>query len=159
MPKTHRFAEYRRRAAATAILLIASGCAASPPTGVVAIPPIRGGDARLWFYRNGGPYETQQRPYLRLNGQIAGVSEPNGAFYRDVAPGHYSLMVDSYLGTNFDQFTEIDLSAGQETYVEVLSQGVFVGGERASRQNFYTRVISAEPVRADGIRRLYYSGS
>jgi hypothetical protein len=67
--------------------------------------------------------------------------------------------VDSYLGSNFDQFTEIDLSAGQETYVEVLSQGVFVGGERATRQNFYTRVIPAEAVRADPSRRLYYGGS
>jgi hypothetical protein len=155
MSKTHKFVEYRRGAAVTAILLIAADCAPLPPTNSVAIPPIAAGDARLWFYRTGGSNDTQQRPFLRLNGQIAGISEPNGSFYRDVIPGHYSVTVDSYLGTNFDQFTEIDLSVSQETYVEVLSQGVFVGGERATRQNFYTRVIPAEAVRADAIRRLY----
>ena len=159
MSKSHKFTGYRRCAAATAILLIAADCARLSPTSSVAIPPIAAGDARLWFYRTGGPYDTHQRPYLRLNGQIAGIAEPNGSFYRDVIPGHYSVTVDSYLGTNFDQFTEIDLSAGQETYVEVLSQGVYVGGERAARQNFYTRVTPAEVVQADVVRRLFYSGS
>jgi hypothetical protein len=159
MSKRPEFAGYRRHASATAMLLIAANCAPPPPTSLVAIPSIAAGDARLWFYRDGAPYEAQQRPYLRLNGQIAGISEPNGAFYRDVPPGHYSVTVDSYLGTNFDQFTEIDLSAGQETYVEVLSQGMYVGGERAARQNFYTRVIPIEVARVDAIRRLLYRGT
>jgi hypothetical protein len=158
MSKSHKFVEYRWRAAVTAILLIAADCAPLPPANSVAIPPIAASDARLWFYRTGGPYDTHQRPYLRLNGQIAGISEPNESFYRDVIPGHYSVTVDSYFGTNFDQFTEIDLSAGQETYVEVLSQGVYVGGERTARQNFYTRVIPAGVARADVIRRLYSGG-
>ena len=158
MSKSREFVAYRRHASATAMLLIAANCA-PPPTSSVAIPSIAAGDARLWFYRDGAPYEAHQRPYLRLNGLIAGISEPNGAFYRDVPPGHYSVTVDSYLGTNFDQFTEIDLSAGQETYVEVLSQGMHVGGERAARQNFYTRVIPVELARANAIRRFLYRGT
>jgi hypothetical protein len=157
MWKRHEFRGHRLHATAIGILLTAANCASQPSPGSMAIPPIPTGDARLWFYRDGAPHEAYQRPYLRLNGQIAGISEPNGAFYRDVPPGHYSVTVDSYLGTNFDQFTEINLSAGQETYVEVLSQGVYVGGERAARQN-YTRVIPPEVVRADVVRGLLYSG-
>jgi hypothetical protein len=147
MPKGHKFARYRRCAAVTALLLIAASCVPQSPTGAVTIPPIGAGDARLWFYRDGGPYETRQRPYIRLNGQIAGVSDPNEIFYRDVVPGHYSVTVDTYLGTQLDQFAEIDLAAGQEACVEVLSQGEYVGGERAARQNFYTRVIPAQAPR------------
>ena len=159
MPKGQRFVGYRRCAAATAILLTAGNCTSLPPTSSVAIPPIAAGEARLWFYRDGGPHETSQRPYLRLNGQIAGISEPNGAFYRDVVPGRYSVTVDSYLGSHFDQFTGIDLAAGQEAYVKVLSQEQRVGGERAARENFYTRVIAAEVARSDATRSLFYGGS
>jgi len=129
------------------------------PTSSAAIPPIPAGDARLWFYRDSGPRETQTRPYLRLNGQIAGISQPTGAFYRDVAPGHYTVTVDSYLSTDFDQFADIDLTVGQEAYVKVLAQGHWVGGERADRENFYTRVIPAEAGRADTARRSFYGGS
>ena len=148
----------RRRAAATAILLATTNCTQLPPTSSVAIPPIPAGDARLWFYRDGGPRETQQRPYLRLNGQIAGISEPNGTFYRDVSPGHYTVTVDSYLSTYFNQFAGIDLAAGQEAYVKVLFQGQRVG-ERGSRENFYTQVIPPEAARPDAAHRPFYGGS
>jgi len=121
MPKTS--AAHRRRAAAAALFLIETSCAQPPPTNAVVIPPIPAGDARVWFYRDGGPRETHERPYLRLNGQVAGISEPNGALYRNVAPGHYAVTVDSYLSTDVDQFADIDLAAGQEAYVKVLSQG------------------------------------
>jgi hypothetical protein len=159
MSKGHEFAGHRRRVAVAALLLVAANCTQVPPTSSVGIPPISAGDARLWFYRDGGPRETQERPYLRLNGQIAGISEPNGAFYRDVTPGHYAVTVDSYLSTYFDQFADIDLTAGQEAYVKVLSLGHWVGGERGFRQNFYTQVIPAEAARTDVSRRPFYSGS
>ena len=67
--------------------------------------------------------------------------------------------MDSYLGSHFDQFTGIDLTAGQEAYVKVLSQEQRVGGERAARENFYTRVIAAEVARSDATRSLFYGGS
>lgn len=150
----------RWRGAATALLLTAASCAQLPPTSSVAIPPTPAGEARLWFYRDGGPRETQERPYLRLNGQIAGISEPNGAFYRDVAPGHYAVTVDSYLSTYVNQFADIDLAAGQEAYVKVLSQGQWVGGDVGGGdvENFYTQVIPPEAARADAARRPFYGG-
>jgi hypothetical protein len=67
---------------ATAVLLAAVGCAQLPPTSSVAIPPIPAGAARVWVYRDYEPHETLARPYVWLNQQI---SEPGGAFYRDVA--------------------------------------------------------------------------
>jgi hypothetical protein len=158
MPRNPVSTANRWRAAATAILLAATNCTQLPLTKSVAIPPIPAGGARLWVYRDGGPRETQQRPYLRLNGQIAGISEPNGTFYRDVAPGHYTVTVDSYLSTYFSQFADLDLAVGQEAYVKVLSQLRPVG-ERAARENFYTQVIPAEAARPDAARRTFYGGS
>ncbi|MBV8132220.1 MAG: hypothetical protein JO282_06895 [Alphaproteobacteria bacterium] len=145
----------------TALLLIATSCAQLPPTSSVPIPPVPAGGARLWFYRDGGPRETQERPYLRLNGLIAGISEPNGVFYRDVSPGHYAVTVDSYFGTYVNQFADIDLAAGQEAYVKVLSQGQWLGGDvgGADVENFYTQVIPAEAARADAARRPFYGGN
>jgi hypothetical protein len=150
----------RWRGVATSLLLTVASCAQLPPTSSVAIPPIPAGEARLWFYRDGGPRETQERPYLRLNGQIAGISEPNGAFYRDVAPGHYAVTVDSYLSTYVNQFADIDLAAGQEAFVKVLSEGQWVGGDVGGGdvENFYTQVILPEAARADAARRPFYGG-
>src|SRR6266446_4819549 len=158
MPKNPVSTANRWRSAVAAILIAATNCTQLPPTSSVAIRPISAGDARLWIYRDGGPRDAQQRPYLRLNGQIAGISEPNGTFYRDVSPGHYTVTVDSYLSGYLNQFVDINLAAGQEVYIKVLSQAQRVGGERGGRENFYTQV-PAEAARADAARRPFYGGS
>ena len=46
------------------------------------------GTARIWFYRDMAPYSSLATPYVRLNGVVAGVSQPGGASYRDVPAGH-----------------------------------------------------------------------
>jgi len=75
-----------RRCAASVLLLLTS-CSQVPPTSSAVIPPIPAGAARIWVYRNDGPYDSQNRPYLRLNGQVAGISEPNGAlFFTQLVP-------------------------------------------------------------------------
>ena len=71
---------------AASVLLLLTVCTQVPPTSSVMIPPVPAGGARIWIYRTSGPHDSQDRPYLRLNGQVAGISEPNGAFYRDVPP-------------------------------------------------------------------------
>jgi hypothetical protein len=136
MPKDHRFAAYRRCGAATALLRVAANCTQSSWTSSAAIPPSPAGDARLWFFRDSRPRETQTSPCLRLNGQIVGISQHNGAFYRDVAPGHYAVTIHRYLSTDFGQFADIDLTVGQEAHVKVLAQGHWVGGQRADLENF-----------------------
>ena len=82
--------------AAIAFLLIAANCSQFPLTSAVVIPPVLPGNSRIWIYRNEGPHEASDTPYIRLNSQIIGVVQPNGAFYRDVPLGHYSVTVDSY---------------------------------------------------------------
>ncbi len=158
MPRNTVFAAPWWRGLATAVVLVTANCTSLPPTSSVTIPPLPAGEARLWIYRDGGPRDPQQRPYLRLNGQITGISEPNGTFYRDVSPGHYTVTVDSYLSGYLNQFVDINLAAGQEVYIKVLSQAQRVGGERGGRENFYTQV-PAEAARADAARRPFYGGS
>ena len=43
-------------------------------------------------------------------------------------PGHYSVIVDSYGAPYPNQFAQVDLGAGQEAFVEVLSKREKVGG-------------------------------
>jgi hypothetical protein len=120
-----------------------------PPTSSVLIPPLPAVAARIWIYRNDGPNEIQASPYLRLNDRVVGISEPDGSFYRDVMPGRYVVTVDSYLDSYVNQFASVDLGAGQEAYVQVLSMlRDKVGGEAGgTRDIFYTRLIPADIAR------------
>jgi hypothetical protein len=76
------------------------------------------GHARIWIYRLDEPYVSLARPYVRFNDRIVGISDPGGAFYRDVLPGRYRVTVDSQ-GRDVNQFARIDLAAGQQAYIEV----------------------------------------
>jgi hypothetical protein len=145
--------------AATAVLLLAANCAPLPPTSSVVIPPVPGGAARIWIYRNDGPYETSETPYVRLNGQIAGVLQPNGALYRDVPPGHYAVTVDSYGVPYPYQFVEFDLGAGQEAFVKVLSMRDKVGGPVAMRTHFFTELVPPDIARPAIAVTPFYAGT
>ena len=143
---------------AIALLLAAASCAQLPPTSSVVIPPIPAGEARLWFYRDYEPSETLARPYVRLNEQVTGISEPGGAFYRDVAPAHYSVPVDS-AGRDVNQFADIDLAAGQVVYVKVLSLRSWLDDDCipwGGCDTFYVRLVPAEAARAAIARSPFY---
>lgn len=137
---------------AASLLLLLTSCSQVPPTSSAVIPPIPAGDTRIWIYRNDGPYDSQDRPYVRFNGQIAGISEPNGAFYRDVPPGHYTLSVDSYGVPYPNQFAQLDLGAGQQAFIKVVSMRERAGGggdqNFSSRALFFTWLIPAEAAQA-----------
>ena len=154
-------AAHRRRAAATAFLSIATSCAQLPPTSAVAIPPIPSGAARIWFYRDYEPYETLARPYIRLNEQIVGISEPGGAFYRDVPPARYSITVDT-AGRDVNQFADIDLGAGQQAYAKVLSLRSWLADDCLAWggcDTFYVRLMRAEAARPAIDRSPFYASS
>src|SRR5215469_15717514 len=77
-------------------LLAAASCTPPPTTASVSIPPLTPQQGRIWFYREVDTADANTAtPYVRLNGAIAGVPEPGGAFYRDVPPGSYQITVDS----------------------------------------------------------------
>jgi hypothetical protein len=119
MPIHARFARRWCRAAALGMLAALVACAPRLPA---AAPPIQSapppGYARIWIYRLDEPYQSLDRPYVRFNGRIIGISELGGAFYRDVAPGQYYITVDS-LGRDVNQFARVDAAAGQRIYIEV----------------------------------------
>jgi len=152
---------HRWRGAAIVLPLIAASCTPLPTTSSVVIPPIPSGVARLWFYRDYEPYETLARPYVRLNQQVFGISEPGGAFYRDVAPAHYSITVDS-AGRDVNQFAEVDLGAGQESYAKVLSLRSWLDDDCepwGGCDTFYVRLMPADPARAAIAASPFYGGN
>ena len=158
MPIGPELAAHMRRAAVV-LLMAASCCSQLPPASAVAIPPVPPGEARIWIYRNDTPQDSQERPYLRLNGQVAGIAEPDGAFYRDLPPGHYRVSVDSYGAPYANQFAEIDLAtAGETAFVEVSSMQEKVGGPVASRTFFFTRSVPADAARTAIARSPFYGG-
>src|SRR6266446_3274953 len=134
-------------AAATAVLLLVANCALLPPTSSVVIPSVPGGAARIWIYRNDAPNEPNQTPYARLNGQIARVVQPNGAFYRDVSPGYYTVTVDSYGAPYAHKFADFNLGAGQKAFVEVLSMREKVGSGEGLRTLFFPRLVPPDIAR------------
>jgi len=149
------------------LALTAAACSQLPRTASVSVPPIPPGDARVWFYRDGGPYDGVGTPYLRMNEAIVGVSEPGGASYRDVPSGPYHITVDSY-GKDFNQDKNVQLAAGQELYVKIVSLRAWItggggggdgaGGSDYDRDTFYVWLIPPEIARADVARSAFYGG-
>lgn len=147
--------------AVIAFLLAASyGCAApSPPGGAAVVSPQpAAGQARIWVYREYEPGQSLARPYVRINGQILGISEPGGSFYRDVQPGSYSLTVDS-TGRDVYQFADVNLAAGQTVFIKVEVSRLWESDLNYTADTFYTRVIPAQAATAELRRSRFYGGN
>jgi hypothetical protein len=144
------------------VLLCAAGCAPLPPTAAVSVPPIPAGEARAWFYRDPGPYDCINTPYIRMNEAIVAVSQIGGASYRDVVPGQYLVTVDSYL-TAPEQTRNAYLSPGQEAYFKIvcLRNWIAGGGRNDSgyqRETFYVWQMPPEVAQTDVARSQFYGG-
>ena len=142
---------------AALLLLATSGHAQRPPTPIT-------GMARVWFYRDMAPYSSLATPFVRLNGVVAGVSQPGGASYRDVPPGHYHISVDSY-GVDFGQTKDVDLAPGAEIYAKVVSNDNWIvgggggrGGGGYHRDTFYVWLYPAEAARPVIAQSWFYGG-
>ena len=152
--------------ALTSMGLAQWGPALAAAPGAPGVTPPSPGTARIWIYRDYEPYETLARPYVRLNGAIAGISEPGGVFYRDLAPGTYTVTVDSE-GTDVQQFVSVPVAAGQQIYVKVLASASWDsgsgGGERGggggwARDTFYTWQIQPQAAAAEIAHMPLYGG-
>lgn len=147
-----------RLAIMAALLVGSAGCVGlAPVTATPIIGPLPAGAARVWVYREYEPNETLGRPYVRFNGQIVGISEPGGSFYRDVQPGTYSVTVDS-VGKDLYQFASVSLGAGQTTFIKVESSRDWESSLTYRRDTFYTRVISPEMAQRELGRSQFFSG-
>src|SRR5437588_1202640 len=134
------------------MLLVASppyAHAPAAPAAVSKVPPP--GMARIWWYRALEPYSSLATPYARMNGAIAGVSQPGGAFYNDVPPGHYHLSVDT-IGVDFGQTKDVDLMPGMQIFAKVVSNDNWItgggggrgGGGGYRRDTFYVWLYPVE---------------
>ncbi len=112
----------RLRSTLLALLLAIAACAKSPTLADVAstVPPLPPGEARIYFYRAEGPYQTQTWTTVYLNGRAAGDAAPQTVFYRDVPPGQYEITLRS-IGLYPFQFKSVALDAGQTLYVRIES--------------------------------------
>jgi hypothetical protein len=152
-------------ASAGSALLGAAGCAPMPPTSSYAIAPVPPNEARIWFFRELGTYESPAEPFVRLNGTPVGVAQRGGAFYRDVAPGHYTISADSYLADPY-QIREVDIAAGQEIYAKVLPMDPWIegggaggrggGGGAYHKDTFYVWLFPAETARPEIAQSWFY---
>jgi hypothetical protein len=149
-----------RYAGIIGLLVALCGCARLPPTSAVTIPPIPPGMSRVWFYREDLPYVARERPYVRMNGAVVGISEDGGAFYRDVAPGEYYVTVDSY-GVDINQFPHIALVPGQNGYLQVIGSRWWAsgsGGRDWARPTFYVWVMPNNVGQQAVARSPFYPG-
>jgi hypothetical protein len=132
---------------AAAILLLAlTACARPAPIAAATIPPIPPGEARIWVYRTYEPYADHGLPAVYANGAAIGWAQLGGAFYRNVVPGHYHVTVQSY-GVDFNQSSDLDLAAGQQAYIRIVSLPSWVeGGFRRSyeRPTYYAWLIAPQ---------------
>jgi hypothetical protein len=109
---------------------VGGGAPEGPTFAEVAaqLPPVPPDRARIFFYRDYEPYESLGRPYVLLNGEVAGISEPGGVVYRDVPPGRYVASVKS--NTFYpDKDKALDLGPGQTAYVKVASIRSYNSGD------------------------------
>lgn len=142
---------HRGRLGGTVTLATAlCGCAQLPPRRPAAVPAVPAGMARVWFTRDDSPHVEIDQSYVRMNGAILGITEPGGAFYRDVAPGQYKITVDTY-GIDVSQFPQGALAAGQVAYFKILESRTWASGGASTnweRPTFYVWPMPA-PVAAD----------
>ena len=151
---------------AGSVLWISASSAQMPPTAPSAIPLIPSNEARIWFYRDLAIYSSLATPIVRLNGAAVGGSQPGGAFYRDVPPGHYHISADSYLDDP-NQDRDVDLAPGQEIYAKILPSDHWIeggggggrgGGSGYHRETVYVWLYPAEAARPVIAQLPFYGG-
>ncbi|HEY1258189.1 MAG TPA: DUF2846 domain-containing protein [Stellaceae bacterium] len=148
-------------AAPAGLLLAIAGCVQQATMAAVSIPPVRPGAARIWVYRAYEPYAGKGLPAVDANGGYLGQAQLGGVFYRDVAPGAYHVTVESF-GKDINQSANLDLAAGQQKYVKIVSLPSWVeGGDRTAyeRPTFYAWLMPPQVAAADVAHLAFYGGS
>jgi hypothetical protein len=100
---------------ASGLLLFAAGCVEQPARNQIAVapPPVPPGQARVWFYRPYEPSESLNLARIDMNDRYVGAIENGSAFYRDVPPGRYHIVPESF-ARDFNQDKNVDLVSGQQ---------------------------------------------
>ncbi len=126
------------------LVLTVAGCAEPSAQVSVAAPPVLAGQARIWFYRPLELSESLNLANIDVNSSYFGSVANGGVFYRDVSPGHYHIAPVSY-NQDFNQNKDVDLAAGQQLYVKIVSLQNWDGACRhCLRDTFYAWLIPPE---------------
>lgn len=145
------------------VLVLLSGCAGGaggPNFAEIAAqqPPVPPDQARFFFYRDYEPYESLGRPYITMNGAVAGISEPGGVFFRDTPAGTYLIAVRN--NTLYpDQDKTVTAVGGQTFYVKVTSIKSYNSGDSIYEPDTFVVVI-VDPAdgRRDVASKRYFPG-
>lgn len=125
-----------------ALILALTGCVFGP--SIVAaqsqVPPVPVGMARVWILRQYRPMASQNMPMISVNGVPFARSEHGSLFYHDFAPGTYHFTVESY-GWDYNQDATLQLSAGMQSFLEVIAEREFVSGDQTTSDTFYIRPL------------------
>jgi len=119
---------------ASGLLLILAGCAGaggSAQVSAVALP-VPAGQGRIWLYRAWEPSESLNLANVEVNGDYFGSVANGSAFYRDVPPGRYHIAPVSFV-PNSRQDTNVELAAGQQLYVKIVSLSAWGSGNTAAK--------------------------
>ena len=134
------------------LLLIVAGCADAGGSAQVAAtaPPVPAGQARVWFYRPLEPSESLNLARIDMNGSYVGAVANGSAFYRDVPPGPYRIVPESY-GQDFNQDKDVYLTSGQQLYVKIVSLAAWAAGacKNCARDTFYAWLIPPQAAQAE----------
>ena len=127
------------------IALSLLGCATGPSLKEQSgrLPALDTAKARIFFYRTiviGAAYQ----PDVLLNGAKVGIAAPRGVFFRDVAPGRYTVTT-----TMTSQVVSLDLAAGEKKYVRL---GYSFGF------NIYPELVDATTGEAESSELSYVGG-
>jgi hypothetical protein len=137
-----------------ALALILAGCAGQP--AVETATPIPPGQARIWFYRIWLPSESLNLANIEINGAYAGSVANGGVFYRDVPPGTYHIVPESWAHdptTTPRQDTNVAVGPGEQAYVKILDLTSWASSVSAAknfeRDSFYAWLIPPQIAQAE----------
>ena len=101
---------------AVLIVLAIAACATRPSLKepAAAVPALEKGQARIYFYRTSAAGGASE-PTVLLNGQKVEDATPRSVFFRDVAPGKYSVTT-----TMSSRVVSFDVAAGDKKYVKLV---------------------------------------
>ncbi|HTQ32581.1 MAG TPA: hypothetical protein VMI30_00320 [Stellaceae bacterium] len=143
---------WAKRAGIAVGLAILAGCAAPQHVAAVAPGPIPPGQARIWFYRVYDPSLSRNVANVDVNGARAvSVLPGDGPAFVDVAPGNYYIAPESF-GVDTNQTRTVNLAAGEEVYVKILDDPLFISsGDKTvfQRDTFYAWLMPPAVARAE----------
>jgi len=114
---------------AIAAVILTSGCATGVPYSSMesSIPVLKGGEGRIFFFREASVLGVALSPEIRLNETVVGNSKSGGFFFVDRPAGSYTAAT----ATEVERTVSFSLSEGEIKYIRSsVSMGVLVGHVR-----------------------------